>query len=121
MDTPAFQALVDAAVAALPAQVRAHLADVLIVVEPRDRGGRMLLGLYEGIPLTQWGRDFSGKPPDKITLFQGMIERVAGSEDRVPDVIRETLLHEIAHFLGFDHPDIHRMERAWRRKRGPDR
>jgi predicted Zn-dependent protease with MMP-like domain len=109
MDRLLFERIVNETIATLPAQFRTAIADVPIVIQPyaRNRRERSLLGLYEGLPLTQWGRNsFSGKLPDTITLFQENIEAYATSPEEIPHIIRETLLHEIAHHFGFDHDKI---------------
>lgn len=117
-----FEHCIETAIAELPEKIREHLnnADVVIVVEdyPVDKPAQgLLLGLYEGIPLTAWGRGFAEKLPDKITLFKENIEAVARDPSEVPHLIKETLLHEIAHYFGFDHDTIHIMEKRWRGKR----
>lgn len=120
MNRAAFEAVVQETLDALPKHIREGLNDVAIVIEERPPDGRkgLLLGLYEGIPLTEWGRGgFSGKLPDKITLFMEPIITVAGNPEEVPHVIRETLWHEIAHYFGYDHGYIRTMERRWRTKR----
>ncbi len=119
MDHQTYEAIVKDTVDALPDQLREKLSDVLIAIEedpPPHRKG-ILLGLYEGVPLTTWGRDFNGKPPDKITLYRASIERVARSPEEIPSLVRETLWHEIAHYFGFDHDHIGRMEERWRAQR----
>lgn len=122
VDPQAFEKIVDETVRSLPQQFQDAIQDVAIVIEQRPRGRRrgLLLGLYEGIPVTEWGRDFiSGRLPDKITLFKEHIELYAESPEEVPHVIRETLLHEIAHHFGFEHEKIHKMENRWRAARKP--
>jgi len=120
MEIAEYHAIVDDAVATLPDDVREAMKDVIIVVDdtppPQRRG--FLLGLYEGVPVTAWGRDsMNAKPPDKISLFRQSIEMVARTPEEIPHIVRETLWHEIAHFLGFDHDRIHVMEERWRQKR----
>jgi predicted Zn-dependent protease with MMP-like domain len=118
MDAREFQTVVAETVKGLPKKFRDALKDVAIVVEPLPRSrGRSLLGLYEGVPITEWGIDYSGKLPDKITLYKENIERYAESPEEVPHVIRETLLHEIAHHFGFEHDRIDEMEERWRKAR----
>lgn len=118
MDRDLFNGYLDQAIADLPDQIRTHLDDVVIVVEdrPTRETKGLLLGLYEGIPVTAWGKGFAEVPTDKITLYQEHIERYAGSEEKIPAVIRETLLHELAHHFGYDHDKIHEMERRWRKQ-----
>ncbi len=119
LDPQAFERIVNDTVATLPPQFQDALKEVAIVIELRQPPARVsgrgtLLGLYEGIPMTEWGRDYSGKLPDKITLFKENIEVYAKNPEEIPDVIRETLLHEIAHYFGYDHDKIHEMEKRWR-------
>jgi predicted Zn-dependent protease with MMP-like domain len=122
MDLSDFQRIVDRTVTQLPEQFQEVLKEVAIVIEEEqtrhNSGGArgILLGLYDGVPITQWGRDFSGKLPDKITLFKRNIEEHAGSPEAVHEVIRTTLLHEIAHYFGYGHDKIREMERRWRKR-----
>ncbi len=122
MDSAAFEQIAFDALDALPPKLRAAIRDVQIVIEERPTGRNarrkgLLLGLYEGIPLTAPDRDYSGKLPDKITLYREHIEAYARSEEEIPFVIRETVWHEVGHFFGLDHDRIRRMEKRWQEKR----
>lgn len=66
----------------------------------------LLLGLYEGIPLTQRGSGYSFVLPDKITLFKNHILQVVRNETELFDQIKRTLWHEIAHYYGLNHAHI---------------
>jgi len=117
LSQPAFEALVGQAVDGLPDWVHAHLDNVVILVQPeasaeqRRTSGTApdyeLLGLYEGVPLTQRGRGYQLVPPDRITLFQHPLERQSAREgsatspEALVQVIRRTIVHEIAHHFGF--------------------
>lgn len=68
---------------------RAHLAP-----------GHMLLGLYEGVPLTQRGHHYGLVLPDKITIFQGALQQVAYDREDLRRLVRRTVLHELAHHFG---------------------
>lgn len=121
MQRSEFEKLVIKAIEALPARIREKIKNVAIVIEkwPRKKiGGKAfaktsecLLGLYEGIPLTAWGRDFSGKLPDKITIFQEPIEQLAGSQKEVPRIVREIVWHEIGHYFGLDDKRLRVLEK----------
>ncbi len=71
----------------------------------------LLLGLYEGIPLTQRGNGYSFVLPDKITLFKHPILQVSRSEEELFDQIKRTLWHEIAHYYGLNHSRIDELQR----------
>jgi predicted Zn-dependent protease with MMP-like domain len=72
---------------------------------------QLLLGLYEGIPLTQRGNGYSFVLPDKITLFKDQILRVVRDEAELFDQIKRTLWHEIAHYYGLNHSRIDEIQR----------
>ncbi len=68
--------------------------------------GSLLLGLYEGIPLTKRGAGYTFVLPDKITLFKNPILAVVRTERQLFEQIKRTLWHEIAHYYGLDHDRI---------------
>ncbi len=70
----------------------------------------VLLGLYEGTPLTQRGSGFSGMLPDKITLFKHPILAVVSNDDELREQIKRTLWHEIAHYYGLNHSHIDKLQ-----------
>src|ERR1700730_3741555 len=84
-----------------PANPRAAVTIVEIVVEDEPPDGRPLLGLYHGVPLPRRSSRYSGVLPDKISIFRGPITRLAaGDADRLRREIRHVVLHEIAHHFG---------------------
>ena len=69
-----------------------------------------LLGLYEGIPITErYGYDMV--LPDKITLFQKPIEAICDNQEQITEEISKTLIHEIAHHFGLDDNHLDQLER----------
>ena len=72
--------------------------------------GNLLLGLYEGIPLTQRGNGYTFVLPDKITLFKTPIQMVSHNEDELFEQVKRTLWHEIAHYYGLNHHRIDELE-----------
>ena len=74
------------------------------------REGNILLGLYEGIPLTQRGAGYTFVLPDKITIFKHSILMVVHDEQSLFKQIKRTLWHEIAHYYGLNHDRIHELE-----------
>ena len=74
------------------------------------RQGNILLGLYEGIPLTQRGAGYTFVLPDKITLFKKSILMIVRTPEELKAQIKRTLWHEIAHYYGLNHDRIHQLE-----------
>lgn len=77
------------------------------------RGDSLLLGFYEGIPRIHRGAGYNLVLPDKITLFKYPLMAVTHDKDSFYRQIKHTLWHEIAHFYGLDHDQIHEIERHW--------
>lgn len=104
-----FEQAVEQALCSIPAELRAHLRNVAIFVEdepPADDPD--LLGVYDGVPLTdrdEWGVAL----PDRITLFQGPLQRMCGSREELLEQIAVTLVHEVAHYFGIDDARLHEL------------
>ncbi|GAB4271410.1 MAG: metallopeptidase family protein [Deferrisomatales bacterium] len=121
MDRRRFEHLVEQALASLPPEILAHVDNVVFLVEdwpdPETLDalgiGRRdgLLGLYQGCPLPERSTEVSGVLPDRVVLYQRPIERHAAWE-RLPvrRVIRETLIHEVGHYLGLDESELAQLE-----------
>jgi predicted Zn-dependent protease with MMP-like domain len=117
-DRREFERLVTAALEAVPAEFRARLENIAVVVEEwppsqkRDRPaggaghGQMLLGLYQGTPLGQRGTGYHLVPPDRITIFRGPILAICRSREAVIAEIRATVVHEIGHYFGLDEHEL---------------
>ncbi len=108
-----FEELVAEALDDLPPFFQEKLNNVEVLVQawptPHDlravglERGYMLLGLYQGIPLTERTQGYNLVTPDTVTLFQGPIELAAGrDEQRIREQVRHTVIHEIAHHFGID-------------------
>lgn len=114
-----FHDLVEQAVRELPPTFAHYLTDLVIDVEPLpDRrtcreleidDPTELMGLYDGVPLTERSVADSGRLSDRVILYQQNIEREADNEREVIDEIRTTLLHEIGHFFGLDEDELDRL------------
>lgn len=113
-----FQNLVLQALSDLPEDVRHSLQNVDVVVDDVASMSQIvgtgienamnLLGLYEGIPLTErYGYDMV--LPDKVTLFQKPIESICDTQEQMAEEISKTLIHEIAHHFGLDDDHLNRL------------
>lgn len=108
-----FARLVRNALAELPEEFREKIRNLEIVIEDepsRDliRGEGTLLGLYEGVPLTARGAQ---EPylPDRICIFRRPIERMSASPRRQAAIVRDTVVHEIAHHFGISDRRLHEL------------
>jgi predicted Zn-dependent protease with MMP-like domain len=110
-----FETLVDEALAGVPDDFQEYLRNVVVRVKPEPspreivqmklRPCSLLLGLYEGVPLTHQAAHGSG--PEVVTIFQRPIETYCdGDPERIRRQVRATVLHELAHHFGMDHDEM---------------
>ena len=115
-----FERLVHKALSDIPPDIRLSIQNVDIVVDNVASMNQIagtgienemeLLGLYEGIPLTErYGYDMV--LPDKITLFQKPIESIYDNQEQITEEISKTLIHEIAHHFGLDDNHLDQLKR----------
>jgi len=121
-----FEKFVKESILELPEKIRQKMDNLALCVEKRPtaeqlrktgiRYGGFLLGLYEGVPQTKWGRGFGMMLPDKITIFQDSIEKFARTPEKIKKLVRNTVWHEIAHHFGFNEKQVRELERKRRKK-----
>jgi predicted Zn-dependent protease with MMP-like domain len=112
-----FERMVGDALDEIPEALVDELQNVAVVVEDwpspaqlADAGGGVLLGLYEGVPLTERGPlSYSGVAPDRITIFQGPLSERARDLDELAAEVRVTVLHEVGHYFGIDDGRLHEL------------
>ena len=106
-----FERLVDRALAGIPSPFREHLAEVAIVIDDEPTADQLrhngidddegLYGIYEGVPITEYGADWVAMP-NRITLFRLPLEEDFPDPDDLAEEVRITVIHELAHHLGID-------------------
>ena len=111
-DRSQFEALVSHALDSIPADLASFMDNVAVFVEddaPDD--DRDLLGLYEGVPLTERGGDYMGLDglPDRITIFMNPTLAICHTDDDVVREVRTTVIHEVAHHFGIDDDRLHEL------------
>lgn len=126
MSDDEFESVIEEALESIPEKFLEALENVAIVMEdepgeyhlealeaPDFLGasyfGDELLGLYDGIPLTERDDYYDGDIPDVITIFKGPHERSFASREQVVEEIGKTVIHEIGHYFGIDDERLYEM------------
>ena len=116
LSTDAFARLVEQAIARIPEELRRHLDNILISVQPRPSVEMLeelgcapnepLFGIYWGVPLTE--RSLTDPPlyPDTIFIFQEPLETFCATREELISEIEITVVHEIAHLFGFSDAEL---------------
>ena len=110
MDADAFGDLVEDELDLLPDDMVGGLDNVVFVVEDRpDDGSLDLLGLYDGLALTERDRYGVGELPDRIIVYREPHLHACETLAELRDEVHTTLVHEIAHFYGIDDDRLHEL------------
>ena len=104
-----FDELVGDALDLIPADLASAIDNVVILVQDRNADEPDLLGLYEGVALTERDSWYGGSLPDTITIYRKALLDVCDSEDQVVDEVAITVIHEIAHHFGIDDDRLHEL------------
>jgi predicted Zn-dependent protease with MMP-like domain len=110
LDTARFEQLVSQAIDSLPEEFMEYMENIDFVIADAPNAaqlkrlprGQTLLGLYEGVPMTERTTNYGYVTPDKITIFQKTIEAAFHQDEVIVKEIRRVVLHEIAHHFGID-------------------
>jgi len=110
LDADTFEQLVIDELDALPDDMIDGLDNVVFVTEDRPEDGSLdLLGLYDGVALTERGQYGFGELPDRIILYREPLLTICETLDELKDEIHVTLVHEIAHFYGINDEQLHEL------------
>jgi predicted Zn-dependent protease with MMP-like domain len=111
-----FEAAVNDALDRIPPDLAKTMNNVAIFIEddytpqPGDDPDTVLLGLYEGVPLTE--RDSwwdAGSLPDRITIYRQPILDICETREDVIEEVTITVVHEIAHHFGISDDRLHEL------------
>jgi predicted Zn-dependent protease with MMP-like domain len=109
LDTARFDELVADALDLIPEELAAAMDNVVVLVEPRHPDEPGLLGLYEGIALTERNTHYGGVLPDRITIYREALLDVCSDEQQLVEEVAVTVVHEIAHHFGIPEHRLHEL------------
>ena len=123
MDRAVFERHVAEALASIPRRFRDAMQNIAVVVEDEPSRALLdemdieppdtLLGLYQGVPLTERSWGYGNTLPDRVLIFQGPHERESEDEEDLVVCIAETLIHEIGHYFGMSEEQIEEIEEKY--------
>lgn len=108
----------------IPSHFKFEMKNVSIRIEMTPTPGQLarahahgtLLGLFDGVAKPQWGQATMGDQPSKISIFQDPIVKNARSIDELKNIIQEVLMHEVAHYFGYNDEDMCILDEKLRKK-----
>lgn len=104
-----FNELVDDALDKIPEEFARRLRNVVILVRDHNEEDPTILGLYEGVALTERTHDHTGFLPDAIFIYKQALEAVCDSEEQLAHEVKVTVFHEVGHYFGMDEEQLHTL------------
>ncbi|MBS45211.1 MAG: hypothetical protein CMH83_18980 [Nocardioides sp.] len=111
LDDEQFDALVERALDGIPDELARHVRNVVVLVEDEPPEGEPddLLGLYDGVALTERNDMWAGALPDRIFVFRGPLLDFCDTLEQLEREVRITVVHEVAHHFGIDEERLHAL------------
>jgi len=109
MSAERFEDLVSDALDLIPPELARAIDNVVVLVADRHPTEPDLLGLYEGIALTERDSSYAGALPDTVTIYSESLLEVCDTEADVLEEVAITVIHEIAHHFGIDDDRLHEL------------
>ena len=109
MSTERFEELVSDALDLIPSELARAIDNVVILVAERHPEEAELLGLYEGVALTERDSMYAGALPDTITIYSESLLAICDTEADVVEEVTTTVIHELAHHFGIDDERLHEL------------
>ena len=104
-----FDELVADALDSIPPELTRAMDNVVVLVDDRHADDPSLLGLYEGVALTERDSTYFGSLPDTITIFRDALLDICETDGDVVHEVTVTVIHEIAHHFGIDDERLHEL------------
>lgn len=109
MSPQRFDELVSDALDLIPPKLAEAIDNVVVLVSDVHPDDPELLGLYEGIALTERDSSYAGSLPDTITIYRDALLDICATEGQVVEEVAVTVLHEVAHHFGIDDDRLHEL------------
>ena len=105
----AFEGMIDDALDTIPDDFAQHMRNMVILARDHDPDNPTLLGLFEGVPLTEQHSNHSGYLPDAVFIYKNALEAICEDEDQLRHEVKVTVLHEVGHYFGLDEHELHAL------------
>ena len=109
MSSEHFEQLVGDALDLLPPKLASAIDNVVVLIADRHPEDPEVLGLYEGIALTERDTTYAGVLPDTVTIFREPLLEICDDEAELVEEVAITVIHEIAHHFGIDDDRLHEL------------
>jgi predicted Zn-dependent protease with MMP-like domain len=108
-----FGVAVEEALETIPTDLRQRLDNLAVTIEDAptredlfdlglDPEKETLFGIYQGVPLPDRDPSSYSELPDRIVIYRLPLLEACSSRRELLREIRDTVIHEVGHYFGFD-------------------
>ncbi|AOX06577.1 hypothetical protein BJP05_00830 [Corynebacterium sp. NML98-0116] len=105
----AFEEMINDALDTIPEEFARHMTNMVVLARDFNPDEPMLLGLFEGIPLTEQHSNHSGFLPDAVFVYKDALEAMCSDEEELRHEVKVTVLHEVGHYFGLEEHELHEL------------
>ena len=104
-----FEEFINDALDEIPDDVARHMTNLVVLARGRNEDNPGLLGLFQGVPLTEQYANHAGYLPDAIFVYKDALEDICSSPEQLREEVRVTVLHEVGHYFGIEEEELHEL------------
>lgn len=105
----AFEEMINDALDTIPEEFARHMTNMVVLARDFNPDEPMLLGLFEGIPLTEQHSNHSGFLPDAVFVYKDALEAMCSDEEELRHEVKVTVLHEVGHYFGLEEHELREL------------
>lgn len=104
-----FEAMINDALDTIPDEFAKHMTNMVVLARDFNDDDPTLLGLFEGVPLTEQHSNHTGFLPDAVFVYKNALEAMCSDSDELREEVKITVLHEVGHYFGLEEHELHEL------------
>ena len=104
-----FEEMINDALDTIPEEFARHMTNMVVLARDFNEDEPSLLGLFEGVPLTEQYANHTGFLPDAVFVYKDALEAMCNDVEELRHEVKVTVLHEVGHYFGLEEHELHEL------------
>lgn len=104
-----FESLINDALDLIPEPFAQAMTNMVILARPYNEDDPTMLGLFEGVPLTEQQANHTGYLPDAVFIYKDALESICSDIEELRHEVKVTVFHEVGHYFGLEEEELHEL------------